>query len=239
MTSLLSALLHAAACIEDSRHCPIHLCGSSRAVVAFYSLQQSLQLRDENGHTPLHYACAVDVDSSIAVTNGMAVIEAMLWLGADVHQADRYGYLPAHVATLNDLAAALVILLDAGTDVDVCIDDGTPLLSMAAPRGGACLQVLLARGADVLKSNHEGSTVLHEVAGYSAAVGSVSMLCDAGADVNAGNVMGDTPLHVAARRPDGAAMVEALLRAGADRSRRNLRGRTPADESAEAGGPNI
>jgi ankyrin repeat protein len=97
----------------------------------------------------------------------------------------------------NDVAA-VVKLLDAGTDPNYRTAKGTPMLVLATNFADVAIaKLLLQRGADVRGRTSYGRTPLHSAAHWGR-TDLVDMLLDAGADVNdAINPGKQTPLHSA------------------------------------------
>jgi ankyrin repeat protein len=116
-------------------------------------------------------------------------------------------------ALLQENASDVQTLLDAESDPNAVLSDGSMPLVVAARVGDTGLvERLLRRGA--LLAAAEGWTALHWAAsaGRDAAV---AVLLDAGLEVNARDVMGNTPLLVAADEGH-VGVVRVLLERGAD-----------------------
>ncbi|KAJ2356233.1 hypothetical protein IWW50_002837 [Coemansia erecta] len=76
-----------------------------------------------------------------------------------VNEKDENGYTPLHAAASWKHLQLLQYLLDNGGDVDIVDSDGdTPLHICEDIK---CAELLLARGADPEKKNHEGLTPVH------------------------------------------------------------------------------
>lgn len=139
----------------------------------------------------------------------LAAIDKGQWAAAkfllkqrpDLALEDANGQSPLYLAvSRGDPALPMVnLLLKAGALVDLGPKQGdnagaTPLHLACATGANACLEVLLAHGASVVKQRPDGSTPLH-----TAAIGgdqqTVELLCKAGASVAALNDEKRTPLH--------------------------------------------
>lgn len=120
-------------------------------------------------------------------------------------------------------------------------DYGAPLIHAARMRDEdtreACVAALLAKGADVKKTNGEGETALHCILQRSyGSLGAVEKLLAAGAEIDARNRYNDTPLLVALNSGqwDSAAK---LIEAGADAKAVNTYGRSTLIAAVERGAP--
>ncbi len=98
-------------------------------------------------------------------------------------------------------------------------------------------QVLKAQPHWLLASDHNGATLLHEIARHTAfsavmtpgeATALAKLLIAAGAPLNAQDSDGNTPLHLAAHAGN-ASLVAVLHRAGASSQVTNMAGKTPID----------
>ena len=116
-------------------------------------------------------------------------------------------------AKTNDVEV-MRLLLDAGADPSVTLQDGTTVLMIAAgqglgpPRGDGprirvpteataveAVRLLLDRGVPINGSNNAGATALHAAVGRGDSL--VRLLAERGADLNAKNKGGLTPLDIA------------------------------------------
>ena len=134
-----------------------------------------------------------------------------LWVAA--HHANGQGYVPVPAAVDRENAghhaAIIALLLAAGADPALAIDDGTTPLMAAAGLGQCTFRPNLKRG---LRSR--------------GAEAAVRVLLEAGAELDAVNEADFTALHGAAYRGLNE-VVAYLVAQGADIDARDYRGRTP------------
>ncbi|KAJ2162713.1 hypothetical protein GGF46_000438 [Coemansia sp. RSA 552] len=76
-----------------------------------------------------------------------------------VDAKDKNGYTPLHAAASWGHTDLLRFLLDSGADVNITDSDGDTPLHMCEDK--ACAELLVARGADMEKRNHEGLTPVY------------------------------------------------------------------------------
>lgn len=123
---------------------------------------------------------------------------------------------PLHHAARRGWVELAEVLIDAGADVDLCVDySGTPLhWAVREPEGVSAVPLLLAHGADPnAVEPHSGSTPLHNAAAAGQVAGA-AMLLAAGARINAPDGAKFTPLFRAAEA-EQREMADLLLRLGA------------------------
>ena len=144
----------------------------------------------------------------------LEALKAQIAKGANLNQADRFGYTPLVCALEANGMEAFKLLLDAGADANVKDGTGAPPLVAAASRGQLqMVQLLLAKGADVKATDRQDATALHAAVRTSQQP-VVEALVEAGADVNALDKRRQTPLTLA-QRTQRAAIIEYLQQHGA------------------------
>ena len=169
-----------------------------------------LQVRDEDGHTPLHYAAGLNANPG--------VVTALLKARAALEARDKDGWTPLHIAAAeNENPGVVTVLLKAGAKIEARDKDGHTPLHIAAKYGGnpEVVTMLLKAGAPLeAQEDKYGGTPLHW-AGLNANPAVVMALLKAGAKIEARDYIGSTPLHWAAADNENPAVVTALLEARA------------------------
>jgi ankyrin repeat protein len=180
---------------------------------------------DDDGWTPLHWAC---------YRHQPEMVELLLEHGALVANKSFSGDTPLHAAATEGSVPCLKLVLDAATlqDADYLLESQnnvgyTPLMWTASKGLLAAAKFLLFRGSDVAAANQEGDSVLH-VAASNGQAAFVALLLEEGANVDAKNKAGDTALHCSAIEGHVAASL-LLLRGGAGEEVTNGAGQTPMD----------
>ena len=114
----------------------------------------SINAKDDEGLTPLHYAAHSGADSS--------VVALLLDRGADISATSGRGFTPLHAAaSRNPNPAVIELLLNYGADIHARDDNGaTPLhyAVISVNEDPSVLKLLLARGADVGARSNRGDT---------------------------------------------------------------------------------
>ncbi|MEW6758105.1 MAG: ankyrin repeat domain-containing protein [Acidobacteriota bacterium] len=166
-----------------------------------------LNLKDENGRTPLLLACGAGKED---------VVVFLLARGADVRLSDDRGHTPLHAASAVDEVASARVLMEEGADSNARDLDGKAPLNLAAANGAlATVQLLIERKADLENRDSRGRTPLLTAARERGGVAVVGALLNAGASINAVDGGGDSALQLAAWR-GYADVVDLLLERGAE-----------------------
>jgi ankyrin repeat protein len=112
----------------------------------------SVEARDRDGRTPLHYA---------ALEDNVKLVADLVVSGADPNAQDKAGYTPLHMAAQAYAVAAAESLVRAGAAVDIQDRHGnTPLWTAVynSPGTGELIRLLRAAGADPRHRNRYGRT---------------------------------------------------------------------------------
>ncbi|KAJ5615350.1 hypothetical protein N7537_000464 [Penicillium hordei] len=188
-------------------------------VLAFLEYKPDVNIADNSGNGPLHKVLAH------YETHG-SVIDALLSLGANPNAMNNEGNTPLH--TMNGKNSLFISkLVDAGADLEARNHDGYTVLFKHANEGpfqtlidlGACLDTrdstgrtllhrcctntdrldyLISLGLDPLATDHQGNSLLMEVAATSNYKQTAIMrhLVGLGLDIDQANHCGRTALHV-------------------------------------------
>jgi hypothetical protein len=117
--------------------------GRDDAVRTLLSKGADVDVRDDEGFTPLHYACW---------RRHVVIARLLLMAGADTNVVvPSKGWTPLHLACLHVNVECVQLLLDAGVEVDARDSTGqTPLHWACDHEHGspACVRLLLRYGAD-------------------------------------------------------------------------------------------
>ena len=218
-----------------------------------------MNLGDDNGQTPLHYAAEKDF------TDG---IQLMVDRGVDTDITDNNGFSSYLWAVVAGQRGATNKLLTLGVDVNSTSADGKSALGWAASLGyssiaellvhngavvmsmtrntqmvpleeaAACgdfltVQLLLRWGADPNYRDRDGWSAIHWAA-EEGHMEIVRLLLNDGANVNAVSSYGTSPLHCAANGGQNN-IVSLLLQQGADPLKSTCHGWTPLHHAAFMG----
>jgi ankyrin repeat protein len=156
-----------------------------------------------------------------ALAGDVPMTRLLLERGATPMRLGNVGWSPLQeAAALSGNTEVIVLLLDAGADVNEATSAGATPVSIAAGAGNlAALDLLLARGGDVKGFARPGCRPCHPpmvsaVRGGKGSPQLLQRLIDAGADIDAADDEGVTPVIAAAAfgRPD---LIEFLVGAEA------------------------
>lgn len=186
-------------------------------------------VRDESGHTPLHYVQTPEICKTL-LDAGIDVHIRNCGLKSALHQFCR-----GHVRRSSDPSTLEVIdlLIKAGVDVNVCDDKGeTPLMNAIHAGLLDHARRLLAHGADVNAFNYGwgGDASLHFAVRWNQP-DIIPLLLEKGADYTQLNFSDRNVAHLAAQA--GSAKTMAVLAVskliGLDVTKPDKDGKTPAD----------
>jgi cytohesin len=212
------------------------------------SVGADVNTKDNNGHTPLHNASAMDHSQ---------VVQALLEHRADIEASNNDGWTPLHAASMIDSRGSsqvVQVLLEHGADIEAKDnDDKTPLHWASIMDSSQVVKGFLENGADIeAKDTGNGFTPLHwacfrghvavviELLGHGAGIdanndseGATSTLSKRkrrGADTEARDNDGETPLHKASYK-GCMFIVKALLSGGANIIAANNAGLLPIHQA--------
>lgn len=161
----------------------------------------AIDTADEDGYTPLHYACMLRIHNIMKILH-----EAT----ADVTAADNHGFSALHWSAMQLDDVALEMLCSHVFDIDLMDRQGRSPLVLACIEGRNytgkldpqklrhCVEIMLTHKPDVNYVNSIGETLAHLLAG-SWQYGALELIVGGGVnDINALEVTyGMTPLHYA------------------------------------------
>ncbi len=164
--------------------------GDLNRVRAWIDQGTDVNMKDEFGCTPLHWAVAADSPE---------LVDLLIQRGADLNAKDASGFTPMMSARNVPM---LERLISKGADLRLkcgTLEDGRTVLHLASRDGRKDMaEFLVHKGIDVsIRANH-GATPLHDAARCGHA-DVVTFLLSNGADINALD-MGVTPIATASRR---------------------------------------
>ncbi|RMJ14709.1 hypothetical protein CDV36_005607 [Fusarium kuroshium] len=177
--------------------------------------QESINLADRRGKTPLHLAATAGSDLTVRLLLEKGAQES-------INLADRRGKTPLYLAARGCRDSTVQLLLRKGAQESINLADrhGKTPLHLAAEAGSdSTVQLLLEKGAQesINLADSRGKTPLHlaATAGHS----TVQLLLEKGAQepINSADEDGETPLHLAAEAGSDST-VQLLLEKGAQES---------------------
>ncbi|RTE69963.1 hypothetical protein BHE90_015649 [Fusarium euwallaceae] len=217
-------LRYAAACGDDSE---------IRLLLSEKGAQDSINLSNKDGKTPLHLALEAGRNSTI---------QLLLEKGAkkSINLADRHGKTPLHLAaTARHSTVQLLLEQGAQESINLADEDGkTPLHLALEAEHDPTVQLLLEKGAQesINLADKDGKTPLH----LAAAVGhetTVRLLLnrEAPQSINFADKDGKTSLHLAAEAGHDAVVRLLLARKAIDLNPKDSSDRTPLSLAAGRG----
>ena len=199
--------IKARASYTSSSQAPYHAC-SLHIVQAIINHGAGVNTRNNNGQTPLWFACCDGQESFVKI---------LLDTGANPNITDKFGDSCLHAALHGHCSTETIQeILDHGAHVNVVNKDGaTPLLLACSTAQAEPVRLLLKERADPNIAYADGDASLHTAVAADCSKQTIQGLMDYGADVNAVNKRGRTALLLSCfyRHIDS---VNVLLVAGAD-----------------------
>ncbi|MCP4259034.1 MAG: hypothetical protein GY774_16235 [Planctomycetes bacterium] len=166
----------------------IHLAaytGEPAKVKSFIEESVSVNAKDSDGYTPLHYVTTVNV------------AEFLISNGANIHAESKTGETPLHTAAKAGCIDVVELLIDNAANINTRDQRNyTPVHNAVWSGNTAVVELLFEKGADLQAKNRWGWMALH----YAALQGNkeiVEYLLSKGADINAEIDNGKTALSLA------------------------------------------
>ncbi|GIZ49101.1 hypothetical protein CKM354_001214000 [Cercospora kikuchii] len=172
---------------------PLHWACATRSLDFVQALLKADALpnpKDRSGMTALHHASGGLVQ--VELNTRLAILEILLFYGADVNSADRHDKTPLHQARDAE-TSQLLLAHDARADAF----DRFFYTPLFRAHNAAQVEVLVAYGAQVATVSIGGGTAAHEFASYQYDGGLeiLEALARHGANLHAINDCGETPFH--------------------------------------------
>eukprot|EP00033_Pygsuia_biforma_P003527 GCRY01003861.1.p1 GENE.GCRY01003861.1~~GCRY01003861.1.p1 ORF type:complete len:766 (+),score=168.79 GCRY01003861.1:243-2540(+) len=232
--------------------------GDIEKVKALLEKGNSPCVADQDGFTPLHWACRrgdpdlvsllLSADANVnaqdshkftplhwAASKGdFAICSILIKHGSNLNERDEYGFTPLHWAANKGHESLARELVEHHAALNIKDENGlTPLHWCAREGHYPVAKILIKYRADLEAQDDYGVTPLHcaTLKGHEKVT---QLLVHRGANVNARNKKGSTPLHSAAS--EGHERIAGFLhRSGADMNARNFYGFTPLHWAARRG----
>ncbi len=179
--------------------------------VEVFGREPSLDAKDADGLTDLHYAAAAGMS---------ALARFLLDAGADVHAR-----MKEDENLLTEVSKRKLRALAKTNIFDNLPRTGTPLHWAAWKNARDTAELLLSRGADIHATDKDDLTPLHWAVRKNAR-DTAQLLISRGADLHENDKYGNTPLHWAVRS-NACDAADLLISHGADFQAKNKYGRTP------------
>ena len=169
--------------------------------------QEILNVRDDNGQTPMHYAAKSDFADAI---------ELMVEKGAALDILDRCGFSSYLWAVVAGRFNTTSLLLRLGVDVNSASADGRSALGWAVRLGDSLIaRLLISHGADVMSMTRDTNMVPLEDAAAAGELATVELLLKHGANPKYRDLDGWSAVHWAAEEGHSD-VVLLLLTAGSN-----------------------
>jgi FOG: Ankyrin repeat len=178
---------------------------------------------DENGRTPLHYACE---------NGNFNIVQALIDAHADLNAQTMDNLTPLHLAAIGNHYPVVQTLIREHAILNPKSASGLTPLHMACDRGHSVVaQLLIQAHANIEAKNSIDCTPLH-TASQRGSEEIVRTLLDAHAHVDVQAIGNMTPLHIAAAN-NHLETVRMLVQAGADYNKITNNGRKAVDMATD------
>ncbi|KAH9488093.1 Transient receptor putative cation channel sub A member 1 [Bulinus truncatus] len=222
---------------DRENNLPLHSAvngGDIKAVKVCLSAGASLKAQQEDGSTPLHFACAMGNLEMIKVMKELRKNDFL----AAISALDAMKMTPLHRAALFNHTQIMQYLIEHGADMDCRdISSKTPLLLAVSKSCWAAAQLLVTKGADIYIKDKRNRNFIH-IAIKRGGKLDQTVTTLAKQDVmylqNDKDDYGCTALHYAAKKGHLSA-VDDLLKMGSIATTKNKEGQSPFHFAARYG----
>lgn len=185
----------------------------------------SINAKDKNGNTPLHFAAARNSD--------VEILKYLISRGGKINAKNNLGWTPLFLAAGNtESVSVLKYLISQGADVNMRDNNGNTSIFVTVSLN--CTETLLnglnyliSQGADVNAVNNNNETPLHHAARDNPHWAVPACLILQGADVCARDELGSTVLHYAACCNPNPDILKRFISLGVEVNARDASGSTP------------
>nr|KAI8750039.1 transient receptor potential cation channel subfamily A member 1 [Biomphalaria glabrata] len=221
---------------DRENNLPLHAAvngGNIKAVQVCLSAGASVQAQQDDGSTPLHFACA---QGNFEMIKLMKEIQQENFLAA-IFILDVMKMSPLHRAAFFNHTTIMEFLLEHGADKDCQdINDRTPLLLAASKGCWEAVQLLVSKGADVQVKDKRNRNFLHLAVKYGGKLEQFgrALIKDIQDLQNDKDDFGCTPLHYASKEGHLRAL-DDLIKMGAVLNMKNNDKQSPLHFAARYG----
>lgn len=199
--------------------------GNLNALRAMIDYFKDVEIKDEEGNTPLIFA---------VMSENLASTISLLGMGANPNAQNKYGVSPLHVAAQISATDYVSALINRGADVNIKDENGeTPLMIAAQKDNINIVEILVKQGADINAKMKNGNTALH-FAAKNGSENAAYLLLTYGAETDPENYKGYTPLMEAAL-VNNTVVPSLLIKAGASTTKQDITGKTPTQIASQSG----